>query len=109
MADAGEEKAYESHLEPLFKDKAEYNEFCARHAKATVTELPLAGYDKPVTIGIDSGSTTVKVAAVGEKGELLYSVYRDNNGMAVEIVKEALAEIYKINPNIKIKAFASTV
>ena len=108
LADAGEEKAYESHLEPLFKDKAEYNEFCARHAKATVTELPLAGYDKPVTIGIDSGSTTVKVAVVGEKGELLYSVYRDNNGMAVEIVKEALAEIYKINPNIKIKACAST-
>lgn len=33
LADAGEEKAYESHLEPLFKDKAEYNEFCARHAK----------------------------------------------------------------------------
>lgn len=28
--------------------------------------------------------------------------------MAVEIVKEALAEIYKINPNIKIKACAST-
>ncbi len=108
FAETCEEKAYATYLEPLFNSDEEYAAFTNRHAQATVQELPLEGYDKPVTIGVDSGSTTVKVAVVGENGELLYSVYRDNNGMAVEIVRAALEEIYKINPQIKIKACAAT-
>ena len=108
IKNSGEEQAEGNYLEPLFANQEEYAEFCARHAKAMVKTADLVSYDKPVTIGIDSGSTTVKVAVVGEDGELLYSVYRDNNGLAVQIVKEALEEIYQLNPKIKIKACAST-
>ena len=105
---SNQELAEGNYLDPLFANQEEYDEFCARHAKAMVKTADLVSYDKPVTIGIDSGSTTVKVAVVGEEGELLYSVYKDNNGKAVEIVKEALEEIYKLNPQVQIKASAST-
>ena len=108
LKSSASELAEGNYLEPLFANREEYDQFCARHAKAMVKTADLAGYDKEVTIGIDSGSTTVKLAVVGEDGELLYSVYKDNNGKAVEIVKDALTEIYQINPEIKIKACAST-
>ena len=46
---------------PLFENQAEYDAFKARHAKATVPQADFpTDYAKPVHIGIDSGSTTVK-------------------------------------------------
>ena len=48
---------------PLFENQAEYDAFKARHAKAAVPQADFpTDYAKPVHIGIDSGSTTVKVA-----------------------------------------------
>jgi len=97
-----------SHLQALFTNEAEYLAFCERHSQADVARGELANYTKEVTIGIDSGSTTVKIVAVGEDDELLYSKYMDNNGRPVEIIKSALEEIYTINPEVNIVASAST-
>ena len=47
-------------LPPLFADKQEYEEFHARHMKASVPCLPFGADCGPVHIGIDSGSTTIK-------------------------------------------------
>ena len=54
--------------------QAEYDAFRARHAKAAVpqAEFP-AEYSRPVHIGIDSGSTTVKVVVIDEDDQSLFT------------------------------------
>ncbi|MBQ5755535.1 MAG: 2-hydroxyglutaryl-CoA dehydratase, partial [Oscillospiraceae bacterium] len=49
---------------PLFNSREEYEEFHARHAKASVPCEPFGPDCGPVHIGIDSGSTTVKLVVV---------------------------------------------
>ena len=93
---------------PLFRSQAELDEFQARHAKATVPKGELKGFDKPVFLGIDAGSTTVKGVAVAEDGTLLYSEYLSNSGNPVPIVKSFLEHLYEINPAVRIAAAAVT-
>ena len=57
--------------DPLFASQEEYDAFAARHAKATVPRGELAEAKGPVHIGIDAGSTTVKVAVIDEDAKLL--------------------------------------
>ena len=47
------------------------------------------------TCGIDCGSTTTKLALIGEDSQILYTYYDSNRGNPVEIVRAELAEIYK--------------
>ena len=46
-----------------------------------------------VYLGIDAGSTTTKLALIGESGELLFSYYRSNNGNPIETAMEAMGEV----------------
>ena len=62
-------------MEPLFSDRAAYDTFCERHAKHHVGTAELSSYRGNAFLGIDAGSTTTKVALVGEDGSLLYSFY----------------------------------
>ena len=104
------EKVETAHGKPLFEDENEYFEFCARHAKATVNCVCPADYDGGNTyLGIDCGSTTTKLALVGEGGEILYSFYDSNRGNPVEVVKNQLEEIYSLfGDRLKIKSSAVT-
>ena len=104
------EKIETAHGEPLFADENEYFEFCKRHSKAAVKTVCPADYDGGNTyLGIDCGSTTTKLALVGESGEILYSFYDSNRGNPVEIVKEQLSEIYSLFGNeLIIKSSAVT-
>ena len=86
-------------MEPLFANKSEYEEFSARHAKATVEKGSLAEYHGRCYLGIDAGSTTTKVAVVGEDGNLLYSFYSNNNGSPLATSIKAIKEIYRILPD----------
>ena len=38
----------------------------ARHAKAVIPQGQLAGYQGTATVGIDAGSTTIKLVVIGE-------------------------------------------
>src|SRR5690606_35419538 len=67
-------------MKPLFESEAEYEEFSKRHAVHTVKKAKLSEYKGNCFLGIDAGSTTTKVALVGEDGSLLYSFYSNNNG-----------------------------
>ena len=60
-------------MEPLFASKEEYEAFTARHNAHKVTKGILSEYKGNAFLGIDAGSTTTKVALVGEDGSLLYS------------------------------------
>lgn len=96
-------------LEPLFKDKEEYHLFLSRHKKAKVNTLGdgLKFTDK-IFLGIDSGSTTLKLVAINEKEEIVFSRYAQNKGEPLNLLKKFLAELYKENKEVKILASAST-
>lgn len=85
-------------LEPLFASDEEYKAFESRHSGHSVATGDLRNYHKNAYLGIDAGSTTTKVALVGEDGELLYSFYDNNNGSPLLTAKRALSEINEIIP-----------
>ncbi len=85
-------------LPALFADQAEYARFCARHGKASVARGELASYRGNCFLGIDAGSTTTKMALIGENGELLYSFYTNNNGSPIEAAKAGIARLRKELP-----------
>ena len=64
----------------LFADTADYEAFKARHDRDKVPRGDFAAYEGPVYVGIDAGSTTTKLAAVGRDKELLYTAYGSNHG-----------------------------
>lgn len=85
-------------MEPLFADKSEYESFKTRHAKHHVQTDDLASYHGNCFLGIDAGSTTTKVALVGEDGSLLYSFYSSNDGSPLKTAIRSIREIYSILP-----------
>ncbi len=88
-----------SRMEPLFKDNNEYSQFLERHSRNSVRKSPLSEYEGDCFLGIDAGSTTTKVALVGEDGSLLYSFYSNNNGSPLKTTMKALKEIYENLPD----------
>ncbi len=86
-------------MEPLFDDQAAFDAFEKRHAKAEVKKGDLASYSGNLYLGIDAGSTTTKIALVGEDGTLLHSFYSSNNGSPLATALGAMKEIYSIMPS----------
>ncbi|MCR4841300.1 MAG: 2-hydroxyacyl-CoA dehydratase [Lachnospiraceae bacterium] len=86
-------------MEPLFKDEAEYEKFRERHAIHTVKKGELASYEGDCFLGIDAGSTTTKLALVGDDGTLLYSFYSNNNGSLLKTTIKAIKDLYNILPD----------
>ena len=85
-------------MDPLFSSQEEYDAFCRRHEKAKVQRADLADYHGKCFLGIDAGSTTTKLALVGEDGSLLYSFYSNNNGSPVRTAISSMAEIHRLLP-----------
>ncbi len=85
-------------MEPLFATTEEYESFKTRHAKHHVQTGELASYHGNCYLGIDAGSTTTKVALVGEDGSLLYSFYSNNDGSPLKTAIRSIREIYSLLP-----------
>ena len=85
-------------LNPLFSSRDEYQEFKDRHEKAKVKRLDLSEYHGECFLGIDSGSTTTKIALVSKDGDLLYSYYSGNEGSPLNTAVKALKEMYSLMP-----------
>jgi len=86
-------------MEPLFADEEEYKVFQNRHSQHTVKKATLSNYEGDCFLGIDAGSTTTKVAVVGEDGSLLYSFYSNNNGSPLKTALKSIKEIYELLPD----------
>ncbi len=86
-------------LDPLFADEDDYRAFRLRHDGHHVPSAPLSSYQGDCYLGIDAGSTTTKVALVGEDGTLLYSFYSSNNGSPLATAIRSLQEIYSLLPD----------
>lgn len=87
-----------SRMEPLFRNKKDYQAFLDDHQAHNVTKSDLSSYEGNAFLGIDAGSTTTKVALVAEDGSLLYSFYDNNNGSPLKTTIKAIKEIYQILP-----------
>ncbi|MDE5950480.1 MAG: acyl-CoA dehydratase activase, partial [Acetatifactor sp.] len=85
-------------MEPLFATQEEYDAFQDRHARHKVGTGDLASYRGNAFLGIDAGSTTTKIALVGEDGSLLYSFYSSNDGSPLKTAIRSLKEIYQQLP-----------
>ena len=85
-------------MEPLFANQKEYDDFTKRHNSHSVATDTLADYEGDCFLGIDAGSTTTKVALVGEDGRLLYSFYSNNNGSPLATTIKSIKEIYSLLP-----------
>jgi predicted CoA-substrate-specific enzyme activase len=81
-------------MEPLFENQSAYDEFLQSHGKSKVKTGKLETYHGKCFLGIDAGSTTTKVALVGENGDLLYSFYSSNNGSPLATAIRSIKEIY---------------
>ena len=100
--------AAQSALRPLFADKAEYEAFMARHDEHRVPRKEGVDYAGEAYLGIDSGSTTLKVVLTDADGSIIYSKYQSNQGKPVDVVKDTLVEMYEKYPNITIASSAVT-
>ena len=85
-------------LEPLFRDETEYDVFCDRHSKAVVAKAAVSTYKGKCFLGIDAGSTTTKLVLIGERGELLWQFYANNQGNPIMTAQFAIGELKKLLP-----------
>jgi len=96
-------------LKPLFTIEQEYKEFKERHENSKVEKVDLKQYSGDCFLGIDAGSTTSKLVLIDNKGRLLYSMYKSNEGNPLLSVKNMCQELYKILPeNVVIRYSGST-
>ncbi len=96
-------------LPALFETHEEYEEFLLRHAQSVVCKENLSEYSGNCYLGIDAGSTTTKVALIGEKGQLLYSFYANNQGNPIQTAKTAIEELKsQLPPNATVVRSCST-
>lgn len=93
---------------PLFSSKEEYDEFVERHNKDKVNTLDLKDYNGKCYLGIDAGSTTIKLVLIDENKNIRYSKYMSNAGNPVPIIKEELISLYRNYPSINIVSSTAT-
>ena len=93
---------------PLFRTQEEYEAFRARHAKATVPRREFTDDCGPVHIGIDSGSTTVKMVVIDQAANILFTDYRPNLGNPIPLIREVLERIYREHPKVQIASVTTT-
>ena len=86
-------------LPALFESREDYFAFCDRHRRAVVGKEDLQTYRGDCFLGIDAGSTTTKMALIGEKGQLLWSFYAGNQGNPIKTAMEAVGQLEKCLPS----------
>ncbi len=98
-------------LPPLFDNEDEYEEFLSRQNKIAINFKDISQYTGNAYLGIDAGSTTIKIVLISENNEILYSKYLSNGGEVLGIVIESLKEIYDkiLSCNGKVKIAGSAV
>ena len=103
-----EVKASYTSIPPLFKDTEEYEVFKKRHEGANLLYGDPNTYEGEAFVGIDAGSTTVKIVILDNKSRVLYSRYQSNNGNPVQLVKEFLSTFMVTYPKISLVKGCST-
>ncbi len=96
-------ETFDDGLKPLIESDKQYKEFRERHDKEKVERNDIKTYKGNAYLGIDSGSTTTKMALIDEDSKLLYSHYGSNKGSPLESTIDGLKDLYKeMNSDINI-------
>lgn len=95
-------------IEPLFKNDEDYQEFLERHKKSHVETFEKTDFTGNVHIGIDAGSTTIKVVAIDDDENIIFSSYQTNGGNPIPPIKSILEEFYSKNPDAHISSSSVT-
>lgn len=93
---------------PLFTSQEEYDAFAARHKRASEGIRELSAPTGRMFLGIDAGSTTIKLVLCDERGNLFRPFYSPNNGNPIPFVREYLQRLYADWPGIEIGGAAVT-
>lgn len=80
-------------LPPLFRTEEEWRTWEKECTPVAVKRCELSEYTgNGCFVGIDSGSTTTKIVALGDDDELLFDFYSNNSGQPVETVHAGLQQ-----------------
>ncbi len=82
----------------LFSNNNDYQNFRARHDTAKVRRGDLQNYSGKIFLGIDAGSTTTKICAIGKNREILYTNYQSNGGSPLKTVVSQIRTLYEKLP-----------
>lgn len=93
---------------PLFASKEEYEAFHARHLRASVPRAAFGADCGPVHIGIDAGSTTVKLVVIDQDAHILFTDYQPNLGSPLPLIRETLQKIYAAHPGLVVASATAT-
>lgn len=85
-------------LEPLFPDMAAYDSFRCYYQRFRLPRRPMPQPPARLWLGMDAGSTTIKLVLVDEEGRICYEDYRKNEADALETAKTMLLAMYKALP-----------
>ncbi len=99
-------------LTPIFKEEEELNNWKKEKQRAQIKKVPLSEHKGYAYMGIDSGSTTTKIAVIDEQERLLFSYYAPNEGNPILAVKHGLSDLKEkckaAGINLLIKGSCST-
>lgn len=101
LASAGNIGETTRRLEPLFKDRSDYEVFLARHDKAHVEQVeldPETAEGKTYYLGIDAGSTTIKAVLIDEDNTIVFSHYASNEGDPIAAATAIVTHLRDVLP-----------
>ena len=78
-----------SNLEPLFRDDAALSQWQQEKDGRETAVLPMKAQET-IVLGIDSGSTTTKIIAARQNGDILFSHYAQSLGNPIKAVRDGL-------------------
>ncbi len=86
-----------------------YSDFVKRHAAHSVVQKDLSTASGPLYLGIDLGSTTIKLVLINEQRELLASFYAHNGGEPLRNLMPKVKElVHNLPPEAYIAAICTT-
>lgn len=85
-------------LEPLFPDMAAYSSFRRCYERFKLPRSPMPQPPARLWLGMDAGSTTIKLVLVDEEGRICYEDYRKNEADALETARTMLLAMYAALP-----------
>lgn len=105
---ASQSKMHYEAMQPLFEDSQAYEIFRERHEKNRIIWGDPDTYAGEVVLGIDAGSTTVKLVVADREGRLLLSHYQSNQGNPIPVIKSFIEKLYREYPHLKLVGSAVT-
>lgn len=81
-------------MEALFEDEMQFEQFKTRHEANSVDQIDLKDAGTDLYVGIDAGSTTIKMAVINDKQQLVYTAYQSNMGNPLEEAIKLLDKLY---------------